>query len=227
MKKLLFLGLVTASLYAQTASFPNSVTSVAKLGQAVNYVSTALSAQAAPTDTSLTVVGASVIAPYQLLNIDNEIVFVCNVVGNTVYVGYSACPYIDGRGFNGTTATTHLLNAGVYGYVNAWNVMAPEVETVAIETTLGANLANVPRVYTNTGTQRTAQHLVTGSATLSGGTLAVNLSGSAVFTNTASYWCFATDSTSAAAIKVVHTSATVVTFSGTSTDTFDWGCWGS
>ncbi len=46
------------------------------------------------------------------------------------------------------------------------------------------------------------------------------------FTSTSTYQCTGTDQTSAAAVKVVNTSATVATFTGTGTDTISYVCSG-
>ena len=82
--------------------------------------------------------------------------------------------------------------------------------------------------YTHTGTVLSASHTVQDTGTLSGGTLAVTLSGLAVFTSNATYNCKATDRTTPAnSVLPTLTSGTSITFNGTSTDAFNYTCWGN
>ena len=82
-------------------------------------------------------------------------------------------------------------------------------------------------MYSTTGTLVAGPHMVTGSVALASGTATVTLSGSAVYTSSTSYTCTANDTTAAAAVKVGQTSATSITFTGTSTDTVQFMCAGS
>lgn len=71
-------------------------------------------------------------------------------------------------------------------------------------------------------------HVVSGSGTLSGGTLTVTLSNGAVFTNTTSYSCTVSNTTSAAnGLKIVPVSGTQFTVTGTGTDSFWYICVGN
>lgn len=64
--------------------------------------------------TAFDVVDASGLAALKLpqaVRLDGEEVTVCEVRGNRLTVGTSACPHADGRAVNGTTAATHLFGA--------------------------------------------------------------------------------------------------------------------
>jgi len=83
--------------------------------------------------------------------------------------------------------------------------------------TFGGNTVAAP-VYNAAGTLQNAAHVVQDTVTLVGGTATVTLSGSAAFSSATSYSCVAIDETSAAAVKVMQTSGTSITFTGTGTN---------
>ena len=68
-------------------------------------------------------------------------------------------------------------------------------------------------IYSNGGTARTSQHVVTGTFTMpnTNGPSTVTLTGSAAFTSTSSYFCTINDATTANAAKLVKTSGTAFT----------------
>jgi hypothetical protein len=88
-------------------------------------------------------------------------------------------------------------------------------------------------IYSNTGTARGAQHVVTGTFTMpnTNGPSTVTLSGSAAFTATSTYFCTINDATTLSAAKLVKTSGTAFTLttSGRSAknDVIDYICIGS
>lgn len=148
MRKLLFsLILAAAAALAQTAAYPGAVVTDNQLRVAVNNVQTTLTFPMLAGDTAINVANATGIVTNSMVTIDNEKIAVCNVVGNQLTVGYSACPNVDGRGFDqphgGGAAVAHANGAGVYLNIDAWFPNAVRVEMEAIENALGANLANV------------------------------------------------------------------------------------
>lgn len=149
MIKRLIIGLLgVASLtLAQTAAFPTSVVGNGQLMVAGNNVLSTLGASVGVSDTTLTVTSTTGIVANMLLTFSDskEIAVVCSVsTPNQLFLGYGGtCPSISGRGFDGTTATTHATGAEIADWYTAWHHNALRVEIEAIETALGANLANV------------------------------------------------------------------------------------
>ena len=94
-------------------------------------------------------------------------------------------------------------------------------------TTPVANLTTVPTTYNAAGTQQTAAKLVTGTATLSGGTVTVTLSGSAVYTGAGTYQCTGTDQTAINAVRIANTNGTTFVITGTTTDVIGYICLGN
>jgi hypothetical protein len=92
-------------------------------------------------------------------------------------------------------------------------------------TTPVANLNASPVTYEISGTQDVNPHVVRGFCTL-GTNCAITLVGSAIFSATANYNCYAQDETSAAATKIVRSSASVFTITGTGTDNISYQCIG-
>ncbi len=141
--KPLALFLLAASCCAQTAIFPGGVVTDAQLGTASNNVQTLISQSMGSTDTTLKVLSAVGIAANQIATIDAENVWVCGVAGQTVSVGRSSCPNVDGRGFDGTSAVAHSAVAAncyfgtssgcVTEFVTAWHNNAKNKEIEAIE----------------------------------------------------------------------------------------------
>lgn len=98
---------------------------------------------------------------------------------------------------------------------------------VVNSTTPVQNLMASPVIYTAGGTQNTnSVHFVQGSVALAAGAATVTLTGSAVFTNSSSFSCWGSDTTTAAAVRTAATSGTQFTISGTGTDTVAYTCLG-
>jgi hypothetical protein len=93
-------------------------------------------------------------------------------------------------------------------------------------TTPVANLTAVPTTYIANGTQITNTHVVVGECTL-GTNCGVTLSGAAVFTGTANYFCSVADSTATNAARVNKTSGSGFTITGTGTDVIQYVCIGN
>jgi hypothetical protein len=90
----------------------------------------------------------------------------------------------------------------------------------------GSSPQPVP-LYNSTGTLQASAHTVTGIGTLVGGALTVTFTGSSVFTSSTSYACSQSDTTAVHGFEVTYTSGSVVTFTGTGTDTFRYSCVGN
>jgi len=160
--KLLALSLLFAlSSFAQTAVFPQAVATDAQLGIATNNIQTLLSGSITSTATSFGVVSATGMAANQIATIDSENVWICGVSGLTVSVGRSACPNVDGRGFDGSAAVSHSANGAncsfgtasgcVSEFVVAWNHNAPAKEIEALEKSAFAGSVNAADYMDNTG----------------------------------------------------------------------------
>jgi hypothetical protein len=100
-------------------------------------------------DTSILAANATGIVPNSTVTIDNEKIAICNVSGNTLTVGKSSCPNVDGRGFDGTSAASHANGALVSLNIDAWHHNAMKAEVEAIESALGVNLGNVTALIPN------------------------------------------------------------------------------
>lgn len=146
MKLLVFVALLTLSgtmLTAQTARFPASVAGDAHLQVAANRAQSTLSAAIDSAATTISVANGTAFRSNSIVTIDNERISICGVSGNTLTVGYTSCPSADGRGFDGSSAAAHISGATVSAYVSAWYHNALKEEIKAIETQLGAGMANV------------------------------------------------------------------------------------
>ncbi len=171
--------------------------------------------------------------------------------GNMIEVDHNTSTYtgtVFGASMaNGSGAYTgnfmNLLVNGVSKFLidAGGNTTTPAVQTAAhftstqstgtapltiASTTPVANLNASPVGYNAAGTQQVNTHIVYGTCTL-GSTCAVTFAGSAAWTGTNSYQCTGTDQTAAAAVKVVNTSASVATFTGTGTDVISYVCAGN
>lgn len=142
----LILLLVAIPLAAQTPAYPGAVATNNNLMTAANRISTTLQTTMPANTAIMQVASATGIVPNMLLSIGTEIVVTCSVVGNTIQIGKSSCPNIDGRGFDGTVTQVHPLGQTVNAYIDAWHHNSLAAEIKAIETTLGPNLSNVPGV---------------------------------------------------------------------------------
>lgn len=157
--KILTLAAAFAALaIAQTPQYPGTVATDTQLRVAKNAAAqpaTTLAAAMGATDTSFQVALGTPIPVNGLATICSastsaslgctaiEIVSVCNVVGTVVTVGFSACPNLDGRGFDSSAAAFHPLGSSVFINMDAWHHNALAAEVKAIETALGPNLSHV------------------------------------------------------------------------------------
>lgn len=144
--KLFFGFLFTlSSVFAQSASFPSAVVTDSQLMVGKNQVQSTLLAAAAATDTVMAVTNSTGFVANSLASIDSEIIAICGVSGNLLQIGYNgSCTSTNGRGFDGTSAASHAAGATISLFIDAWHHNALRVEMEAIETALGANLANIP-----------------------------------------------------------------------------------
>lgn len=122
-------------------------------------------------------------------------------------------------------ALSGVTTAAVSGAITS-TLATGSAPLVVASTTPVANLHGKVLAYNPGGTQQVGAHAVFGKCTL-GTDCAVTLTGAAAFTNTTSYYCAATDQTSAAAVKVVNTAGGTVTFTGTGTDVISFVCIGN
>jgi hypothetical protein len=139
MRKLLLVLASTALLTAQTAKFPGAVATDQDLLHAYDRAGSTLSADIDSTTLTIPVADGATFAgaAYFSVTIDAERILICSVSGNTL----TACS--GGRGYSGSAATSHLTNAAVRATITAWHHNALAAEVKAIETALGAGLANV------------------------------------------------------------------------------------
>jgi hypothetical protein len=129
-------GITPQSLGVPAAAYPGRVATNSDLIVAVDRQQTSLAVPLNSSDTSMTVSNPAVIVAYSLLSIDNELIKTTGpAVGGVVPIS---------RGFDGTTAATHLAGATVSGMVDAWHHNALVAEIEAIEAALGPNLSRIP-----------------------------------------------------------------------------------
>ena len=141
--RIALLFLFVSSAFAQTAVYPSAIAGDSQLRVATNLVQSTLTAPISATDTSLTVLAGTGFVPNGLITVDSEVMAVCAVSGTSITVGKSTCPNVDGRAFDGSSATAHAGGAKVGVFVNAWYHNSLSQEVKAIETALGTNLSNV------------------------------------------------------------------------------------
>jgi hypothetical protein len=143
--KILITLIVAVSCFAQsTAVFPRRVATNSDLFVASNNYSSTLTVGVSSSATTLTVASTSGFTAPGVVTIDNEVIAVCSVTSGTTFrVGSSACPNIDGRGYDGTSGVAHIATRTVQGRVIArlHNQMAAEVK--AIETKLNTEAVSV------------------------------------------------------------------------------------
>lgn len=89
-----------------------------------------------------------------------------------------------------------------------------------------ARFVDMGQTYNHSGTKQASPHIVIDTCTL-GTDCAVTLTGSAVFTSSTSYVCVVQDDTAAAATKVVQSSGSAFTITGTGTDVLRYICLGN
>lgn len=145
----IILFLASSILFAQTARYPSNVVTDQYIKIAKDRATTTLNASLNSTATSFTVVSGAKFAANIIITIDSEQISVCQVSGGTFTVGHSSCPNVDGRGFGGTAAASHANGAAVNAFMTAYNYTAQNVEIKAIETALGASLANITSLIHN------------------------------------------------------------------------------
>lgn len=143
--KWIFGLLLAGAAFAQTPIYPGGVATDANLGVARNNVQTTITSSMTPTSTSFTVYSATGIVVNQMLSIGKssprEIVWVCGVSGNTIQVGRSTCPNVDGRGVDSSTAVQHLSGEPAQGMINAWYFNALSAEVKSIEANVNGGVA--------------------------------------------------------------------------------------
>lgn len=143
---LLVLAGVIPGQNPNTAVFPGAVAADTDLLVAANAAQSTLTSSIGTTDTSIPVAATPFSTP-TVVTIDNEVIKVCSITGNSLNV----CS--GGRGFHGTAAS-HSSGAAVVAYVDSYyfNQLAAEIK--AIEGGLGAGFVNVALTsgtYTNPG----------------------------------------------------------------------------
>jgi hypothetical protein len=160
MKIVLAIALASISLAQNpnTAAYPGRVATDTDLLVATNNVTTTLTIPLGVGDTTITVASTTGIQVPTALSIDSEIIKVCSK-GSTTFTVCSS-----GRGFDGTTPTTHNVNAAVNFFVvsDFHNQAAAEIK--AIETTLGTNFVAPPQLL-STSTYDFASQAPGGSLT--------------------------------------------------------------
>lgn len=146
--KLLSLFLLAIVVYAQnpvTARYPTNVVTDVYLAVPKDGATTSLTAAINSSQTSFTVASGSVFYIYGFITIESEILQICNIVSTTI----TACS----RGAQGTSAASHANGVAVRGLVIAAYVNNSNAEIKAVETALGASLANVFQIsQTNAAT---------------------------------------------------------------------------
>lgn len=149
MQARLILCLLLTAVLCCAQNFPSSLDTDASLLRARDRASSTLSAGINSSVTTFSVATASSFASNMVVVIGTEQIFCTTFAGTT----FSGCT----RGYNGTTAAAHSISAGVYGYITSAHHNALKDALIAIETALGANLANVA------GATHASRHISTGA----------------------------------------------------------------
>lgn len=123
-----------------TPVFPGSIATTEQLKVANNLVFTSLTVALPASSLIMWVKSTAGFVPNSLVSVDNEIIAITAVVNTPSPALMIAA---GGRGFDGTTTTTHAAGAKVAMLIGAWhhNVLSTEIQ--AIETFLGANGQNI------------------------------------------------------------------------------------
>src|SRR4051812_15973711 len=108
MKKALLLLPIAVAAFAQSAQYPSAIAADKDLTVQKDRAQTTLTGAMTSSATSFTVVSGAKFAAGQIATIDNEQVLICSVVSNTISIGYASCPNVDGRGYAGTSAASHV-----------------------------------------------------------------------------------------------------------------------
>src|ERR1700675_60218 len=119
-----------------TPVFPGQVAADTDLFVATNNAISSLTGNISNSVTTIPVASGSFTRLPCLIAIDNEII---KVAGPASGNNLTNCT----RGFDGTTAASHNSGAQVFAYIFDYNVNQLAAEVKAIETALGAGLANV------------------------------------------------------------------------------------
>lgn len=158
-------------MFSQTTGFPSSLDGNSFFRVGVNNISTTTTGTLTSNGTSVTLASTTGIVQNMLLTIDAEAVAVCNVSGLTVTFGYSSCPNVDGRGFDGTTAVAHNSTAIVKGYIDAWHHNSLVSAVNKIESVLGGGIktdADITSAITACGGSPCTILLPAGTITMNG-----------------------------------------------------------
>lgn len=127
-----------------TAAFPSAVATTTNLPVANANCTSTLSAGITNSATSFGVNDASSFVNFPILvRIDNEYMLVGGKSSNTLNSIT--------RGFAGSTAATHAIDAPVHGYIFSYFGNQLSAEIIAIETALGASLGNVIKTSQSAG----------------------------------------------------------------------------
>lgn len=144
---LLCLAFCGALLGQNAAKYPGAVASQSDLGIATNRAETTLLVGINSSATSLSVASASQFRAGMYVTIDNEFLAICGVGSNTLTVGKSSCPNVDGRGVdtaNGSSsAASHVAGRPVQARISAWHHNQVAAEIGAIEDVLVNGSATV------------------------------------------------------------------------------------
>lgn len=143
-RSFLLVLLAVAGATAQSARFPSAIATDNDLTVAVNRAQTTLTNSINSSATSFQVSSCSPFTSNNILvTIDSEILKTCSCSGTTLNVGYSACPNVDGRGYDNTIAASHTAGATVAANIDAFPFNALRKEVEAIESTAGVNFSNI------------------------------------------------------------------------------------
>lgn len=123
---LTFATFAIPALAQNTPKFPALVPTNQDLLIAKNQAETTLNGSINASTLSIVVTSGSVFTAPMAVTIDNEAILVCSISTNTLTVCAS------GRGFDGTTATTHLNLRPVQSRVIAWQHNQVSAETIAL-----------------------------------------------------------------------------------------------
>lgn len=210
-----------------TAAFTGTVTTTGNVNVQGNVSSTSNTQPASPTNSGVALNATPNIADVQMFdstqttnNRTAEWIFwsgaaslrFANDAHSQVQVPFSV------TGGQATGITSISSNSGTGSWTHTGN-MAVSGALIAGSGTLN--------VYSAAGVAVTTPHVVTGTVTLASGAATATFTGSAIYSNTTSYNCVATDITSNSAVKATPASASSVSFSGATTDVIAYQCIGN
>lgn len=143
MRFLLGLLAAVAAWGQNTAKFPAAVPTYNDLGVVANRAATTLLTGVSASATSLPVASGTQFGAPGFVTIDNEVIAICAKAGNALTVGYKACPNIDGRGWDASSALSHLAGRPVQQRIVAWTPNQLAAEVIAIATKLHNEMVSV------------------------------------------------------------------------------------